>query len=50
MTVETAIAKLMIGIGRYGAGAELRAYLESNVIGERTISPENQARASGPTP
>ncbi len=49
MTVETAIAKLMIGIGRHGVGAELRTYLESNVVGERTISPETQGRASEPT-
>jgi L-asparaginase len=36
MTVEAAIAKLMIGLGRLGSGAELRTWLESDVIGERS--------------
>jgi L-asparaginase len=36
MTVEAAIAKLMIGLGRYGAGDALREYLERNVVGERS--------------
>ncbi len=36
MTVEAAIAKLMIGLGRYpGASPELRAFLERDVVGER---------------
>jgi L-asparaginase len=35
MTVEAAIAKLMIGLGRYGAGDELRRYLEADMVGER---------------
>lgn len=35
MTVEAAIAKLMIGLGRYGSGPELRAWLASSVVGER---------------
>jgi L-asparaginase len=43
MTAESAIAKLMIGLGRYGPGNALRAYLESDAVGERT--PEGQARA-----
>ncbi len=36
MTVEAALAKLMIGLGRYGAGDELRAYFARSVVGERT--------------
>ena len=36
MTVEAAIAKLMIGIGRSGSPEELRAFLERDVVGERT--------------
>jgi L-asparaginase len=36
MTVEAALAKLMIGLGRYGAGDELRAFLTRDVVGERT--------------
>jgi L-asparaginase len=36
MTVEAAVAKLMIGLGRYGAGDELRAFLTRDVIGERS--------------
>ncbi len=39
MTVEAAIAKTMVGLGRYGAGAELRAWLERDVIGERDDLP-----------
>jgi L-asparaginase len=35
MTVEAALAKLMIGLGRYGGGADLRAWLERDVAGER---------------
>lgn len=35
MTPEAAIAKLMIGLGRYGIGDELRAYLARDIIGER---------------
>ena len=35
MTVESALAKTMIGLGRYGAGDALRAYLTANVVGER---------------
>jgi L-asparaginase len=38
MTVEAAVAKLMIGLGRYGFGNELRAYLLADVAGERTIN------------
>lgn len=36
MTREAGIAKLMVGMGRYGTGAELRAWLEKDVVGERT--------------
>jgi L-asparaginase len=36
MTVEAAIAKLMIGLGRYSDPAALRAWLEDDVSGERT--------------
>jgi hypothetical protein len=36
MTAEAAIAKLMIGLGRFGPGDALRAYLERDVVGERT--------------
>jgi L-asparaginase len=35
MTREAAIAKMMIGLGRHGNGADLRAWLERDVIGER---------------
>ena len=37
MTVEAALAKMMIGLGRYGSGKKLRAYLESDVVGEVTV-------------
>ncbi len=43
MTAESAIAKLMIGLGRFGPGAALRAYLESDAVGERT--PTGNTRA-----
>ena len=36
MTAEAAIAKLMIGLGRYGAGDALRGFLESSARGERS--------------
>jgi L-asparaginase len=35
MTVEAALAKLMIGLGRYGNGDELRAWFARSVVGER---------------
>lgn len=35
MTVEAALAKMMIGVGRYGVGNDLRAYFGSSVVGER---------------
>jgi len=35
MTVEAAVAKLMIGLGRYGNGDALRQYFASSSIGER---------------
>lgn len=35
MTVEAALAKLMIGLARYGPGEDLRAYFASSVVGER---------------
>jgi len=34
MTVECALAKLMIGLGRYGAGERLRRYLAKDIVGE----------------
>lgn len=36
MTIEAAIAKMMIGLGRHGPGEALRAYLEGDTVGERT--------------
>jgi L-asparaginase len=36
MTVEAAVAKMMIGLGRFGAGKKLREFLESDVVGERS--------------
>lgn len=35
MTVEAAIAKMMVGLGRYADLGELRAWLERDVVGER---------------
>lgn len=35
MTVEAALAKMMIGLGRHGVGDELRAYFAASVVGER---------------
>ena len=35
MTPETALAKLMIGLGRFGHGEALRAWFDRNVVGER---------------
>jgi L-asparaginase len=36
MTSEAAIAKLMVGLGRFGPGDELREYLLRSVAGERS--------------
>lgn len=36
MTPEAALVKTMVGLGRFGAGAELRAFLERDVAGERS--------------
>jgi L-asparaginase len=36
MTAEAALAKMMVGLGRFGAGPALRAYLEADAVGERT--------------
>lgn len=36
MTREAAIAKLMVGLARHGTGPELRAWLERDLVGERT--------------
>jgi L-asparaginase len=36
MTREAGIAKLMLGMARHGTGPELRAWLEKDVVGERT--------------
>jgi L-asparaginase len=35
MTVEAAVAKLMVGLGRYGTSDALRTWFESSVVGER---------------
>ena len=35
MTVEAALAKLMVGLGRYGPGEALRRYFASSAVGER---------------
>ena len=40
MTVEAAIAKLMIGLARYEEPAALRAWLEDDVCGERAAYQE----------
>ncbi len=34
MTVEAALAKLMVGLGRYGPGEALRRYFASSAVGE----------------
>ncbi len=39
MTVEAAIAKLMIGLGRYDDPAALAAYLRRDVVGEVSTTP-----------
>jgi hypothetical protein len=35
MTVETALAKMMVGLARHGSGDALRDYLGASVVGER---------------
>jgi L-asparaginase len=35
MTVEAALAKMMVGLARHGVGEELRAYLTASIVGER---------------
>jgi L-asparaginase len=35
MTVEAALAKMMIGLARHGTGDELRAFVARSVVGER---------------
>lgn len=35
MTTEAALVKMMIGMGRFGTGSELRAFLERDIAGER---------------
>lgn len=35
MTVETALAKLMVGLARHGTGDDLRSFLAASVVGER---------------
>jgi hypothetical protein len=35
MTVEAALAKMMIGLARHGAGDALRAYFGASTVGER---------------
>ena len=36
MTREAAIAKMMVGLARHGPGERLRAWLEDDLVGERT--------------
>ena len=36
MTIEAAVAKMMIGLGRHRHPDDVRAFLERDVIGERT--------------
>jgi L-asparaginase len=36
MTMEAALVKMMIGIGRHGTGPALRKYLETDQVGERS--------------
>jgi L-asparaginase len=48
MTVEAAIAKLMIGLARHPEPHALRAYLERDVIGERTEDPSRTPRKDLP--
>jgi len=38
MTVEAAIAKLMVGLARFDDAAALRAWIEADVVGERDAS------------
>ena len=35
MTVEAALAKMMVGLGRHGTEGALRAYLTGSIVGER---------------
>ena len=35
MTVEAALAKMMVGLARHGTADDLRRYLEASVVGER---------------
>jgi L-asparaginase len=35
MTVEAAVAKLMVGLGRYGPGEALEHWFASSTVGER---------------
>ncbi len=42
MTVEAAVAKLMVGLARYADHGELRRYIEGDVVGERI--PEARSR------
>ncbi len=49
MTLEAAIAKMMVGLGRYGAGEGLTRYLESDCVGELTCL-ESRAPASASKP
>jgi L-asparaginase len=39
MTVEAAIAKMMIGLARFPSPAALRAWIERDVVGERDAAP-----------
>jgi L-asparaginase len=46
MTPEAAVAKLMIGLGRFGPGSALREYLLSDVVGERSDDASFEASGS----
>jgi L-asparaginase len=47
MTVEAAIAKLMIGLARFEDPGALRSWLEADVVGERDALPATPPRSSG---
>jgi L-asparaginase len=46
MTPEAAVAKLMVGLGRFGPGPALRDYLLADAVGERSDDASFEARGS----
>jgi L-asparaginase len=46
MTVEAGLAKMMIGMARYADPAQLRAWLERDVVGERSEASHARKRAA----